>query len=63
MSWINISKSWVWHHSKDVKYSVKSGYYVASNHPHNDHHGMDDVDWKCLWKVLVPPKLNTLLGS
>ncbi|KAF4390164.1 hypothetical protein G4B88_005082 [Cannabis sativa] len=52
--------SWMWHYTADGTYSVKSGYFVASQLDHFDPSPSKSwfaVWWKGFWKISLPKKV------
>ncbi|KAK9911294.1 hypothetical protein M0R45_035213 [Rubus argutus] len=62
----SVDDSYLWHHNKNGKYSVKSGYWVAMDKRRREvgtARLSADVSqyWRHLWKLKVPPKMNHFL--
>ncbi|CAN1155991.1 hypothetical protein LINPERHAP2_LOCUS20687 [Linum perenne] len=54
--------TWVWNHSKDGSFLVKSSYKCLrtsdSRVARPDRHIYDDPGWKKLWSYKIPPKFS-----
>ncbi|GLT34293.1 hypothetical protein SLA2020_088170 [Shorea laevis] len=58
--------SLVWHYDKYGNFSVKSAYLLAYNAAHDlgmhdTNRSLNNVEWKHLWKLQVPPKVRIFL--
>lgn len=52
---------WVWNHSKNCIYSIKSGYWVAVQLSSIACNPGNSDSWRKLWKLQIPPKLKIFL--
>ncbi|XP_012857536.1 PREDICTED: uncharacterized protein LOC105976823 [Erythranthe guttata] len=62
---------WVWHHTKNGKFSVKSCYHIAFKSRLSDHStsgyagaqsGSTQHKWKFIWELNLPPKIRHFIG-
>ncbi|KAJ8750394.1 hypothetical protein K2173_014309 [Erythroxylum novogranatense] len=56
----NTNDSLLWHHERNEIYTVKSGYRI-SRYEHGTRIGANDVLWKRVWELQVPPKLRDFM--
>ncbi|KAJ8769655.1 hypothetical protein K2173_005258 [Erythroxylum novogranatense] len=59
-SMFNTNDSLLWHHERNGIYTVKSGYRI-SRYEHGTRIGANDVLWKRVWELQVPPKLRDFM--
>ncbi|XP_012857002.1 PREDICTED: uncharacterized protein LOC105976270 [Erythranthe guttata] len=63
--------SWVWHHSPKGNFTVRSAYHMILNN-HNlsspmgignngSISGTNNREWKCIWRLPIPPKIQIFL--
>ncbi|KAJ8899152.1 hypothetical protein K2173_011780 [Erythroxylum novogranatense] len=56
----NTNDSLLWHHERNGIYTVKSGYRI-SRYEHGTRIGANDVLWKRVWELQIPPKLRDFM--